>query len=234
MLNEEPVQPRNAAMIGMLRTLGIEKGKDFKPDEPIRTALTTAAQEAHAWFMDRLVTFGEHHWPDSKWDVPVPPIGPKGGFTWEANGILDLDARGVAFFSFFCPPKKLGTGQFYLVTFFDGTGQRLRGGETYRLRVPGDVPVEQFWSVTVYGHPTCALIRNAERPSMDSYATTKARKNADGSTDVYFGPKAPEGMETNWIPTVAGKDWFPYFRFYGPQKPLFAKTWKLPDIEKIS
>jgi hypothetical protein len=38
--------------------------------------------------MDRLVTFGEHFWADNKWDVPVPPIGPKSGFTWEANGIL--------------------------------------------------------------------------------------------------------------------------------------------------
>ena len=46
------------------------------------------------------MTYGEHYWPDSKWDVPVPPIAPKSGFTWEADGILDLDARGVAFFSF--------------------------------------------------------------------------------------------------------------------------------------
>jgi hypothetical protein len=52
--------------------------------------------------MDRLVTFGEHFWADNKWDLP--PIGPKSGFTWEANGILDVDARGIAFFSFFCPP----------------------------------------------------------------------------------------------------------------------------------
>jgi hypothetical protein len=145
---------------------------------------------------------------------------------------LDVDARGIAFFSFFCPPKKLGTGQFYLATFFDGKGQRLRGGETYRLRVPGDVPVTQFWSVTVYDLATSALIRDVARPSIDAY-DKKASKNADGSMDIYFGPKAPSGMEANWVPTVSGKDWFPYFRFYGPERPLFAKTWKLPDIEKI-
>ncbi len=97
----------------------------------------------------------------------------------------------------------------------------------------GDVPVTQFWSVTVYEHATCALIRNVARPSMDSY-DTKAIKNADGSVDVYFGSKPPTGLEANWIPTVAGKDWFPYFRFYGPKQPLFEKTWKLPDIEKMS
>jgi hypothetical protein len=31
-----------------------------------------------------------------------------------------------------------------------------------------------------------------------------------------------------------GKDWYPWFRFYGPQKAIFDKTWKLPDFEKIS
>jgi hypothetical protein len=233
MVNEEPVQPRDAGMMGMLRTFGIDKGKDFKPDEPTRAALKAAAQEAHAWLMDRLVTYGEHYWSDSRWDVPAAPIGPKSGLTWENNGILDVDARGIAFFSFFCPPKKLGTGQFYLVTFFDGKAQRLRGGASYRLRVPGDVPVTQFWSVTVYDHATCALIRNVARPSMDSY-DMKASKNADGSMDVYFGSKAPKGLEANWIPTAAGNDWFPYFRFYGPQQPLFAKSWRLPDIERMS
>jgi hypothetical protein len=52
--------------------------------------------------------------------------------------------------------------------------------------------------------------------------------------DIYFGLKAPEGREANWIPTVVGRDWFPYFRFFGPQQSLFAKTWKLPEIEKVS
>ena len=51
--------------------------------------------------MDRLVTFGEHFWADNKWDVPVPPRSEKRLYT-EANGILDVDARGIAFF--FCPP----------------------------------------------------------------------------------------------------------------------------------
>jgi hypothetical protein len=59
MVSEERVQPRDAEMIAMLRTLGIDRGKEFKPDEPTRAVLRGAAQEAHAWFMDRLVTVGE-------------------------------------------------------------------------------------------------------------------------------------------------------------------------------
>ena len=183
--------------------------------------------------MDRLVTFGTPYWPDGKWDVAVPPIAPQSNFTWEADGILDVDARGIAFYSFFAPPQKLGAGQFYLAAYLDKAGQRLRGGETYRLRVPGDVPVEQFWSVTIYELATCGLIRNTVRPSIDSF-DMNAKRNADGSMDVYFGPRAPSGMDANWVPTVDGSDWFPYFRLYGPQERFFAKTWRLDDIEKIS
>ena len=57
-------------------------------------------------------------------------------------------------------------------------------------------------------------------------------KNADGSFDLYIGPKAPAGFENNWIPTVPGKAWFPYFRLYGPTEAHFDRTW-LPDIERV-
>ena len=50
--------------------------------------------------------------------------------------------------------------------------------------------------------------------------------------DVYFGPKAPTGKESNWVPT-AGRNFEVLFRVYGPEKPFFDKTWKLPDIEKV-
>jgi hypothetical protein len=50
--------------------------------------------------------------------------------------------------------------------------------------------------------------------------------------DVYFGPTASAGKESNWIPT-RGRDFEVLFRFYGPEKPLFDKTWVLPDIEAV-
>jgi hypothetical protein len=50
--------------------------------------------------------------------------------------------------------------------------------------------------------------------------------------DVYFGPSAPSGKESNWVPTDANGKFEVLFRFYGPQKSLFDKTWKLLDIEK--
>ena len=58
--------------------------------------------------------------------------------------------------------------------------------------------------------------------------------NADGSVDVYFGPKAPEGKEANWIETIPGKGWFMAFRLYGPLQPWFDQTWKLNNVEVIN
>jgi len=68
-------------------------------------------------------------------------------------------------------------------------------------------------------------------PAVDSLGNVKP--NADGSYDVYFGPKAPKGMENNWVQTVAGKGWNTIFRLYGPLKPFYDKTWKPGDPELV-
>jgi Protein of unknown function (DUF1214) len=54
---------------------------------------------------------------------------------------------------------------------------------------------------------------------------------ADGTIDIYFGPTAPQGLESNWLPT--GEDFFLVFRLYGPEPALFNKTWTLADVEKV-
>jgi hypothetical protein len=194
MVNEEPVQPRDLEMMGMLRSLGIEKGADFKPDTATQATLSAAAQETHTWFMDKLVTFGVKFWPDRGWDIPAPPVAARTLFTWETPDYFDVDARGIAFFSFYAPPKKLGAATFYLGTFFDAGGQRLSGENTYRLRVPADVPAKQFWSLNIYDLETAGFIRDAKRIGIDSY-DQKMKRNADGTVDLYVGPQPPAGQE---------------------------------------
>ena len=71
------------------------------------------------------------------------------------------------------------------------------------------------------------------RAGLDSY-DQKMQRNSDGSVDIYIGPKPPASKEANWIPTVPGRGWFPYFRLYGLEKPFFDKTWRLPDIERVN
>ena len=65
------------------------------------------------------------------------------------------------------------------------------------------------------------------------YFTDKTETNADGSVDIYFGPTKPASSNKNYIKTLPGRGWFPYFRFYAPTAPYFDKTWQLEDIEEI-
>ena len=96
-----------------------------------------------------------------------------------------------------------------------------------------DVPVDKFWSLTVYDMATWAFIYTPEgRPGLSSRDRDKMKLNDDGSVTLYFGPKAPKGYENNWISTE-GKVPFPLFRFYGPTEALFNKTFILNDIELV-
>jgi hypothetical protein len=117
------------------------------------------------------------------------------------------------------------------MTIKDKAGRALDGGKNYRLRVPANAPVRQYWSATAYDRATHALIRNT-RWSSRSSQTPGLQKNGDGSVDVYFGPKAPKGKESNWVPTKASGGFEVLFRLYGPEKPFFDKKWTLPDIER--
>jgi hypothetical protein len=67
------------------------------------------------------------------------------------------------------------------------------------------------------------------------YAISSLKKdiqyNDDGSIDIYFGDTAPDGLETNWIPT-AGQEFWVGIRFYGPDFDRLGKSWTLknPDL----
>ena len=161
------------------------------------------------------------------------PVAIQTAFSFERPNYLDVDARGIGYFSFYAPPKNLGAATFYVGTFQDANGDLLRGETSYKLHVPPNVPAQQFWALTLYDLETCAFLRDMPRPGIDSY-DEKMQRNADGSVDIYIGPNPPAGKEANWIQTASDHSWFPFFRFYGPEKPLFEKTWKLPDIEHVN
>jgi hypothetical protein len=232
MINEEPVQPIDLQMTGMLLPFGIEKGKEFKPDAATVALLKRAATEAHAWLVEKATTDVTPWWPESQWDIPTPPITLPSGVKWKMPNYFGVDSRAIALSQYFCPTAKLGTGSFYFGTFHDHSGSPLEGGDNYRLHVPPDVPVREFWSVTIYSLQTSSFFLNAPNLTLGSLDKGLSR-NADGSVDLYFGPKPPAGKESNWLYTQAGQKWFPWFRLYGPEKAVFDKSWKLPDIERL-
>jgi hypothetical protein len=233
MVQREPWLTRDKLMIDMLKSIGIEKGKPFRPDETTHRILNAAADEARAWLDLKYETMFTPYYEGRRWALPMSPELIEGLQTQFANpDSYPVDGRGVVYTMAFFSPKRSGAGSFYLMAIKDRQGRPFDGGSTYRLGVPANAPVKQYWSATAYDRATHGLIRNLPRSSRSSQ-TPGIEKNADGSVDVYFGPRAPAGKESNWVPTKAGGRFEVLFRFYGPEKPLFDKTWKLPDIERI-
>ena len=232
----EPWLTRDKVMIDVLRTIGIEKGKPFNPDATTRSILDDGAREAQAWLANKYENnyFPPPFYEDAHWTIPFSPEVAEGMSTFFGNpAAYPVDSRGVGYSIGFFSAKHSGAGQFYLMTIRDKTGQSFDGSRTYRLHVPPNAPVKQFWSATVYDRATHALVRDMKWASRSSQ-TPGLEKNADGAVDIYFGPKSPEGKDSNWVPTSAAGKFEVLFRFYGPEKALFEKTWKLPDLEEVN
>jgi hypothetical protein len=219
-------------MIDQLESIGIQKGKPFDPDARTQAILKTAASEAHAWLdLQYEASLSSPYFEGTHWAVPGSKAFMEGmGTFFENPNSYPIDTRGVVYSFIFFSPKHLGRGSFYLLAINDKDGKGFDGGTSYRLTVPANAPVTQFWSATIYDRETHALIRDLPRPSRSSQSAG-LQTNSEGSVDIYFGPKAPAGKEVNWVPTSPGGKFEVLFRFFGPQKPLFDKTWKLPDIE---
>jgi hypothetical protein len=235
-VNEEPVQERDRIMMAMLRSLGIEKGKPFQPDARMKKLLTEATLVGEA--MAKVNDYEKrdmplaHYADGSRWEFALC-LDP----SQETANYTQLDERAAWFYEATATSKGMvsktpGVGSVYLGSYKDKAGDWLDGANTYRLHVPPNVPAKQFWSITLYDVSTRTLIENNTEIT-DRSSRQDLMKNADGSVDLYFGPNAPAGFEKNWVPTVAGKAWFPYFRLYGPTEAHFNRTWVLPDFEKV-
>jgi hypothetical protein len=233
-VESQPWLERDRAKIDPLRTLGIEKGKTFNPDETTRAIMNDAAQEARQWLdLQYEASMVPPFYEGGHWALPASP-GLMGGMqsSFADPNHYSVDGRGTTYaMAFFCP-KHSGSGSYYLMATRDKEGRPFDGGSTYRLRVPANVPVRQYWSATVYDRATHGLVRDMARASRSSQSPG-LQVNGDGSVDVYFGPAAPAGKEPNWVPTNPRGEFEVLFRFYGPEQSLFEKkTWQLPDVAK--
>ena len=235
--------------LGMLASIGIAKGRPFKPAAKTRKILDHAAKTAYK--TSRVIGFEEvvagrslRIYPERRWINPMADATPEnlGGpfdLGWHriAGGYLDLDARIWFFTNYYSvSPGMLsqtpGRGAKYMIAFVDGGGANLSGGSSYRLHMPRDIPAANFWSVTLYEAENGSGLANGQPfPSLGSRDTPA--QNTDGSTDLYFGPTAPSGKEGNWLATVPGKGYFAVVRLYGPTTAAIDKSWKPGDIEKV-
>ncbi|OCJ13135.1 hypothetical protein A6U87_07575 [Rhizobium sp. AC44/96] len=90
-------------------------------------------------------------------------------------------------------------GAKYREAYKDADGEYLSGDVSYRLHLQKDIPAH-ILSVTVYDPITSAGLDNGQPfPSLNTM--DKPVQNADGTTDIYVGPKSP-GADKNWLATI--------------------------------
>jgi hypothetical protein len=233
MIQEEVVEDRDLTMMGLLAHIGIKKGEPFKPDAKLQAIFDKAGPEALQYMIEEYhrvlnLSFQE----GKKWSLLLPPGGVETEITYEFPSYYDYHARGALYYAVITSVKNYGSATFYLDCAETEDGKWLDGGKNYKLVVPPNVPVRDFWAVTAYDLETASYIRDVAKGSIDSNQK-QLQKNADGSVDIYFGPKPPKGRESNWLPTDPERRFFLLFRFYGPEPALYTGSFELNNIELV-
>ncbi len=235
-MSVEPIKPEDKLMMGMLKSLGIEHGKPFEPDPVSKAAMTQASYDVWFYMQEWYDNFPKEQlfWEDRHY-ASLLQADENNAFTWTYEDRIDTIERAAEYFWCTYMPKVLtdNPATQYLMAMADSDGNLLEAGQSYTLDVPAEMPVEQFWALTVYDRATMGFIYSGEdRTTLSSYDLDTMEKNADGGVTIWIGPKAPKGKEANWIPT-AGKRPLPAMRLYGPTAELNEKRFKLYDFVRV-
>jgi hypothetical protein len=234
----EPADAFNPELVGQFAAIGIKKGKPFAPDARMKKILTEGVAIGNA--TARSITFrprfesayfypGKRQWYSSFTG---------GSHEFMNNGELVLDDRimfhyyATAITPAMAKPA-VGTGSAYEIGAHDSEGNYLDGGKTYKCTLPGPVPAKDFWSFMVYDNQTRSVLETDQKTGGLDSNNPSVKANADGSYTMWFGPKAPEGHEGNWIQTMPGKGYNILLRLYGPLQEWFDKTWMPGDLELV-
>ncbi|TDP04047.1 DUF1214 domain-containing protein [Flavobacterium sp. 245] len=123
----------------------------------------------------------------------------------------------------------------YFVGLTDSKKELLSGDKIYEIKFPKeDIPdlmVNAFWSVTLYSVPDYRVVDNKlKRYNLNNVSGLK--KNPDGSLSIWLASSLPKGaIESNWLPTPAGKGFSLNFRTYVPKKIVQDGQWFPAPIE---
>jgi hypothetical protein len=224
-------------MYGVLAALGISVDREFAPDRRMQQILERAANagleqmRAEAFATQRPNT---RVWDDRHWEW----VGLVGDPNFETKDYLDVQARDRWFYqAILTSPamfrREAGSGSVYFLAARDQQGAYLEGSNVYKLRIPQPVPASLFWSVTAYDARTRSQVQTVQNKASLGSLDTQFVPEADGSVEIYFGPKAPHNREKQWIQTTPGSGFFLYFRIYGPSAEALNGEWRLDDVSLL-
>jgi hypothetical protein len=242
-LQKEPISFIDPELRGQAASIGIQKGKPFKPDTRLKATLIDAVAVGNA--TARSIAFKSndkdaYFFEDKQWFTGF--VGRD--YQWlkdKGLGGRNMDARTLFFYlaTVNTPAMALqipGVGSNYAMTTGDKNGDILYGEKSYQVTLPANVPAKDFWSMVAYDPQTRSEL---QVPGGSAYPSKNNKRdklvyNKDKSVTLYFGPKAPEGKPAaNWTQTTPGKAWFAMLRLYGPLQPWFDKKWAPSDFELI-
>jgi hypothetical protein len=239
-IQREPLEVFDPELRGLAASIGIVKGRKFAPDERMKKILTDAVAVGNA--TARAITFRNRDprapiYPNSRWVTGFIA----GDYRWlggDETAGRDLDARTYFFYMATVNTPVMaaripGKGAQYACNMLDQAGNPYDGAKNYKVNIPANVPAADFWSFVIYDPQTRSELQTSQTYPSKNSKRDKLITNADGSVDLYFGPKAPAGKEANWTATVPGKGWFSVLRLYGPLDPWFDKQWKPGEIELV-
>ena len=238
-IQREPIGAIGPETRGEIASIGIVKGRKFEPDDRMKKLLTEAGTLGNA--TARVITAyprigGVRIYPDtdSSWIMGFA----NKNTSFEADGAMNLSARALFYFNAggvtpAMAVTRAGAGSDYAMASLDAGKKPFDGSKTYKLHLPPNVPVNDFWAVTMYDTQTRSQLQTSQKFPTVGSLTEGMAKNADGSYDIYFAPNAPEGKAGNWLQTVPGKSWFLLLRMYGPLEPWINKTWRPSEIELV-
>jgi hypothetical protein len=237
--------------LGVLANIGLVAGRPFAPDPKTRDVLNAAAKTAYktSRVIGRLSEIGGRDirvWKDRQWVNPInnvsePDSDKTMDLTWlnKKAGFTEIEPRVWMFTDYYSLSPGMvsltpGKGAAYEIAFNDSDGDPLSGDLSYKLTLPPNVPAKLFWSLTLYEAENASGLATKERrfPSLGS--RDKPMQDADGTTDLYIGPKAPKGKEANWLPTAPGRGFFAILRLYFPEEAAINYSWKPGDFQRLN
>lgn len=241
-------------MNGVLASLGIKKGVEFKPSPEEKELLNRAVKLG--WKMAKNIasnfdqigskTIGDTtFWEGSYWvahglikDDNMFGAVIDTEYNDSESGHTIVDAKSHMYINHYSMSNGMissfvGKGAKYAGAYKSSNGEYLNGSNTYKLTLPANVPARLFWSVTAYDADNAAGL-----PGTNTYPSIGSRdlpeKNSDGSITLYFGPRKPVGVsDKNYLNTPEKKGWFSLIRLYAPDQSFFDRIWRPGDFEKI-
>ena len=242
-IQKEPLGMLDPETRGLFASIGMEKGKPFRPDARMKKILTNAVAIANAaarsivWYprVDGTMK-GIELYPDTHSAWLMGWVDKNVFFSGKDGKTMNSDARVMFHYPYTAVTPAMavtraGVGSDYGIAYVDSKKQPLDGSKTYKLHIPANPPAKDFWALTMYDNQTRSMLQTSQKLPTVGSQTKGIKQNADGSYDIYFGPKPPKGFEKNWLKTIPGKGWFVALRMYGPLEPWIEKTWRPGEIE---